>query len=74
MYDLVNCINLTTSFKLNVVLFVFYFYFQLLPGKESDHGRERYKDFTFDHSYWSFDAADSHYASQEEVCKFVSLT
>ena len=44
--------------------------FQLPPAKESDHGRERYKDFTFDHSYWSFDEADYHYASQEKVCVF----
>ncbi|XP_069675474.1 kinesin-like protein Klp98A isoform X2 [Periplaneta americana] len=42
---------------------------KLLPGKENEHGRERYKDFTFDHSYWSFDGADPHYASQEEVYK-----
>ncbi|XP_023721823.1 kinesin-like protein Klp98A isoform X2 [Cryptotermes secundus] len=42
---------------------------KLPPGKESDHGRERWKDFTFDHSYWSFDATESHYASQEKVYK-----
>ncbi|PSN40524.1 Kinesin-like protein Klp98A [Blattella germanica] len=42
---------------------------QLPPGCESDHGRERFKDFTFDHSYWSFDATDNHYASQEEECQ-----
>lgn len=24
-------------------------------------------DFTFDHSYWSFDASDSHYISQDKV-------
>ncbi|XP_058799880.1 kinesin-like protein Klp98A isoform X2 [Phymastichus coffea] len=32
-----------------------------------DVDREKYKDFTFDHSYWSFDDADDNYASQEEV-------
>ncbi|XP_044728011.1 kinesin-like protein Klp98A isoform X2 [Chrysoperla carnea] len=38
------------------------------PGKrDSDSLRDRYKEFTFDHSYWSFDAADSHYASQDQV-------
>ncbi|XP_071453576.1 kinesin-like protein Klp98A isoform X2 [Hetaerina americana] len=35
--------------------------------KDGGGGRSRYKDFTFDHSYWSFDARDSHYASQEKV-------
>jgi hypothetical protein len=53
------------SYKYNVIVC-----FQLPPAKESDHGRERYKDFTFDHSYWSFDEADSHYASQEKVFDF----
>ena len=36
-------------------------------GKEGDLGRERYKDFTFDYSYWSYSKADPHYASQEQV-------
>ncbi|GBP32381.1 Kinesin-like protein Klp98A [Eumeta japonica] len=34
---------------------------------QNDIGREKYKDFTFDHSYWSFDNEDKHYASQEQV-------
>jgi len=59
------CIDLMIGFRLSVIAS-----FQLPPAKESDHGRERYKDFTFDHSYWSFDEADSHYASQEKVCVF----
>ncbi|XP_044013753.1 kinesin-like protein KIF16B isoform X2 [Aphidius gifuensis] len=29
--------------------------------------KEKYKDFTFDHSYWSFDANDENYADQDEV-------
>ncbi|KAK2580136.1 hypothetical protein KPH14_012412 [Odynerus spinipes] len=37
------------------------------PGSCRDIDRERYKDFTFDHSYWSFDPMDENYASQEEV-------
>ncbi|XP_067012385.2 kinesin-like protein Klp98A [Anabrus simplex] len=40
---------------------------KVTQGKDGDLGRERYKDFTFDHSYWSFDSSDHHYASQEEV-------
>ncbi|KAF4525893.1 hypothetical protein B566_EDAN013142, partial [Ephemera danica] len=38
-------------------------------GSSTDQStnRERYKDFTFDHSYWSFDSADPHFASQEQV-------
>ncbi|XP_052744036.1 kinesin-like protein Klp98A [Bicyclus anynana] len=36
-------------------------------SKENDASREKYKDFTFDHSYWSYDSADPHYASQEQV-------
>ncbi|CAG5004380.1 unnamed protein product [Parnassius apollo] len=35
--------------------------------EQNDGSREKYKDFTFDHSYWSFDHGDSHYASQEQV-------
>ncbi|XP_034938615.1 kinesin-like protein Klp98A [Chelonus insularis] len=35
------------------------------PGSCSD--KEKYKDFTFDHSYWSFEPSDENYASQEEV-------
>ncbi|OXU22796.1 hypothetical protein TSAR_005749 [Trichomalopsis sarcophagae] len=37
------------------------------PGSARDIDREKYKDFTFDHSYWSFDDTDENYASQEEV-------
>ncbi|CAL7949776.1 unnamed protein product [Xylocopa violacea] len=37
------------------------------PGSCREIDREKYKDFTFDHSYWSFDANDENYASQEEV-------
>ncbi|XP_037910484.1 kinesin-like protein Klp98A isoform X2 [Hermetia illucens] len=32
-----------------------------------ESGRDNYHDFTFDHSYWSFDANDGHFASQEQV-------
>lgn len=32
-----------------------------------DAGREAHHDFTFDYSYWSFDAEDSHFATQEQV-------
>lgn len=32
-----------------------------------DAGREAFHDFTFDYSYWSFDAEDSHFATQEQV-------
>ncbi|XP_043485778.1 kinesin-like protein Klp98A isoform X1 [Polistes fuscatus] len=37
------------------------------PGSCREIDREKYKDFTFDHSYWSFDLTDDNYASQEEV-------
>ncbi|XP_063985206.1 kinesin-like protein Klp98A isoform X2 [Diachasmimorpha longicaudata] len=37
------------------------------PGGCRDIDKETYKDFTFDHSYWSFDTGDGNYASQEEV-------
>ncbi|KAJ1523618.1 hypothetical protein ONE63_001461 [Megalurothrips usitatus] len=40
---------------------------KVADGKDGDLGRERYKDFTFDYSHWSFDGADPHYASQEQV-------
>ncbi|KAM3959288.1 LOW QUALITY PROTEIN: kinesin-like protein 98A [Aphomia sociella] len=35
--------------------------------EQNDGSREKYKDFTFDHSYWSYDSEDKHYASQEQV-------
>ncbi|XP_076164282.1 kinesin-like protein 98A isoform X2 [Ptiloglossa arizonensis] len=37
------------------------------PGSCREIDREKYKDFTFDHSYWSYDTNDENYASQEEV-------
>ncbi|XP_076235557.1 kinesin-like protein 98A isoform X2 [Calliopsis andreniformis] len=37
------------------------------PGSGREIDREKYKDFTFDHSYWSCDTNDENYASQEEV-------
>ncbi|KAK0164251.1 hypothetical protein PV328_002899 [Microctonus aethiopoides] len=37
------------------------------PGNGRDVDKERYKDFTFDHSYWSYDANDENYAAQDEV-------
>ncbi|XP_067217344.1 kinesin-like protein Klp98A [Linepithema humile] len=37
------------------------------PDSCRDIDRGKYKDFTFDHSYWSFDPKDNNYASQEEV-------
>ncbi|EZA56695.1 Kinesin-like protein [Ooceraea biroi] len=37
------------------------------PDSCRDIDRGKYKDFTFDHSYWSFDPNDENYASQEEV-------
>ncbi|XP_017092096.2 kinesin-like protein Klp98A isoform X2 [Drosophila bipectinata] len=32
-----------------------------------DAGRDNHHDFTFDYSYWSFDAEDQHFATQEQV-------
>ena len=29
--------------------------------------RDALNDFTFDHSYWSFDTADGHFTTQEQV-------
>ncbi|CAG5107813.1 Similar to Klp98A: Kinesin-like protein Klp98A (Drosophila melanogaster) [Cotesia congregata] len=37
------------------------------PGSCRDNDKEKYKDFTFDHSYWSYEPTDENYASQEEV-------
>jgi len=34
---------------------------------DGEAARERFKDFTFDYSYWSFEPKDSHFASQEQV-------
>uniref|UniRef100_W8AM04 Kinesin-like protein KIF16B n=1 Tax=Ceratitis capitata TaxID=7213 RepID=W8AM04_CERCA len=41
----------------------------LKPKAQStrDGGREGNHDFTFDYSYWSFDEATNHFATQEEV-------
>lgn len=35
--------------------------------EQNDGSREKYKDFTFDHSYWSFAHEDTNYAAQEQV-------
>ncbi|XP_045453081.1 kinesin-like protein Klp98A [Melitaea cinxia] len=35
--------------------------------EQNDGSREKYKDFTFDHSYWSFDSGDKHFATQDQV-------
>ncbi|XP_046971492.1 kinesin-like protein Klp98A isoform X2 [Vanessa cardui] len=44
---------------------------RLLTAKNSkeqnDGTREKSKDFTFDHSYWSFDSGDKHFATQDQV-------
>ncbi|GAB1863831.1 Kinesin-like protein KIF16B [Camponotus japonicus] len=37
------------------------------PDSCRDIDRRKYKDFTFDHSYWSFDPNDENYSSQEKV-------
>lgn len=34
-----------------------------------DNVRDTTNDFTFDYSYWSFDVADKHYTTQEQVYK-----
>ncbi|KAL4713073.1 hypothetical protein ACJJTC_001127 [Scirpophaga incertulas] len=41
--------------------------------EQNEGGREKYKDFTFDHSYWSYDSDDKHYASQEQVFSDLGL-
>ncbi|KAL0868865.1 hypothetical protein ABMA27_007210 [Loxostege sticticalis] len=41
--------------------------------EQNDGGREKFKDFTFDHSYWSFDSDDKQYASQEQVFSDLGL-
>lgn len=43
------------------------------PGSCRDNEKERYKDFTFDHSYWSYEPTDENYASQEEVYNLLYL-
>lgn len=32
-----------------------------------DNGRENFHDYTFDHSYWSFDDKDTNFSTQEQV-------
>ncbi|RVE40588.1 hypothetical protein evm_014761 [Chilo suppressalis] len=39
---------------------------QTVKNSKEQNDREKYKDFTFDHSYWSYDAEDKQYASQEQ--------
>jgi kinesin family protein 16B len=46
---------------------------QQVHKQEGDVCREKYKDFTFDFSYWSYDPKDSHFASQEQVFKDLGL-
>jgi Kinesin-like protein len=33
----------------------------------TDNSPDAHKDFTFDHSYWSFDPSSPQFASQEQV-------
>ncbi|XP_067119902.1 kinesin-like protein KIF16B [Centruroides vittatus] len=41
---------------------------KISPGlADSEFGRTRLKEFTFDHSYWSFSSSDPHFASQQQV-------
>ncbi|CAF4866814.1 unnamed protein product [Pieris macdunnoughi] len=40
---------------------------------QNDANREKYKDFTFDHSYWSYDSADNNFATQEQVFSDLGL-
>ena len=43
-------------------------YFQLSThGAIDTTSKEEYKQFTFDHSYWSVNPEDSHYTTQEKV-------
>lgn len=37
------------------------------PSKQASTLRDHFHDFTFDHSYWSLDQNDGHFASQEQV-------
>lgn len=37
------------------------------PTKLASSVRESHNDFSFDHSYWSFDGKDDNYTSQEQV-------
>ncbi|XP_071868288.1 kinesin-like protein 98A isoform X2 [Bombus fervidus] len=37
------------------------------PSNSKEVDRDKFKDFTFDHSYYSVDSNDDNYASQEEV-------
>lgn len=39
------------------------------PSLMRDNLRETTNDFTFDYSYWSFDATDKQYTTQEQVYK-----
>ncbi|CAH0728644.1 unnamed protein product, partial [Brenthis ino] len=41
--------------------------------EQNDGTREKFKDFTFDHSYWSFDSADKQYAAQDQVFSDLGL-
>ena len=43
-------------------------YFQLSThGAIDTLSKDEYKQFTFDHSYWSVNPEDSHYTTQEKV-------
>lgn len=47
---------------------------KISPGlADSDFGRTRLKEFTFDHSYWSCNSSDPHFASQQQVFQDLGL-
>lgn len=51
------------------------FQFQLYGeiGLEGDKARDFKKEFFFDHSYWSADARDPHFVTQDKVCTSISV-
>jgi len=43
-------------------------------GAVNEEEEEKFsKEFTFDHSYWSYDPKESHFASQEQVFNDLGL-
>lgn len=61
---ILNC-KVVNKFVLFISIIIFVFFIQANTRDESI----RYKEFTFDYSYWSYDDESPNFASQERVYK-----
>ena len=64
MYFNQVCPRIMTYINVCVSMYVL----QIPEHSGGDASRERNKEFTYDHSYWTVDKADPRYSAQDKVC------